>query len=103
MCRRELFDMKHKLVEELTTLDILGDWSHVVFLFKKLILEVFYNHVIAQIGMFSFTRLTPAQHENIINKWQFYMFKNGRISMTGINTSNLVYVARATKDSVENH
>ena len=79
-------DMRQKLVEELTRLDVPGDWSH----------------VISQIGMFSFTGLTPAQCDNMINKWHCYMLKNGRISMTGINTSNVEYVARAIKDSVEN-
>ncbi|OMJ70441.1 hypothetical protein SteCoe_31580 [Stentor coeruleus] len=84
---KRIIDMRHKLVEELTALAVPGDWSH----------------VITQIGMFSFTGLTPAQCENMINKWHCYMLKNGRISMTGINTSNVAYVARAIKDSVENH
>ena len=84
---KRIVDMRHKLVEELTALAVPGDWSH----------------VISQIGMFSFTGLTPAQCENMINQWHCYMLKNGRISMTGINTSNVAYVARAIKDSVENH
>lgn len=84
---KRIVDMRLKLVEELTALAVPGDWSH----------------VITQIGMFSFTGLTPAQCENMINKWHCYMLKNGRISMTGINTSNVAYIARAIKDSVENH
>lgn len=80
-------DMRTTLVQELTNLGVPGDWSHVT----------------SQIGMFSFTGLTPAQCENMINKWHCYMLKNGRISMTGINTSNVAYVAQAIKDSVENH
>ena len=80
-------DMRSRLVQELTNLAVPGDWSHVT----------------SQIGMFSFTGLTPAQCDNMINKWHCYMLKNGRISMTGINTNNVEYVARAIKDSVENH
>lgn len=84
---KRIKDMRTRLVEELTALSVPGDWSHVT----------------SQIGMFSFTGLTPAQCENMINKWHCYMLKNGRISMTGINTSNVAYVAQAIKDSVENH
>lgn len=80
-------DMRTRLVQELTNLAVPGDWSHVT----------------SQIGMFSFTGLTPAQCDNMINNWHCYMLKNGRISMTGINTNNVEYVARAIKDSVENH
>ena len=79
--------MRQKLVEELTRLEVPGDW----------------NHIITQIGMFSFTGLTPAQCENMISKWHCYMLKNGRISMPGITTSNVEYIARAIKDSVENY
>ena len=84
---KRIQDMRTRLVEELTALGVPGDWSHVT----------------SQIGMFSFTGLTTAQCENMINKWHCYMLKNGRISMTGINTSNVAYVAQAIKDSVENH
>lgn len=84
---RGIKDMRTRLVLELSNLAVPGDWSHVT----------------SQIGMFSFTGLTPAQCENMINKWHCYMLKNGRISMTGINTNNVEYVARAIKDSVENH
>lgn len=80
-----IIEMRRQLLEELTKLGAPGDWSHIV----------------SQIGMFSFTGLTPPQCENMINKWHCYMVKNGRISMSGINTSNVAYVAQAIKDSVE--
>lgn len=51
--------------------------------------------------MFSYTGLTPAQCEVMINKWHCYMLKNGRISMTGVTTHNVDYVANAIKDSLE--
>lgn len=82
---RRIIQMRHKLVEELTKLKVPGDWSHVT----------------SQIGMFSYTGLSTAQCENLINKWHCYLLKNGRISMSGINTKNVNYLARAIKDSVD--
>jgi aspartate aminotransferase, cytoplasmic len=76
--------MRTRLVEELKKLNVEGDWSHIT----------------SQIGMFSYTGLTAAQCENMINKWHCYMVKNGRISMSGLNSKNVAYVARAIKDSV---
>lgn len=76
--------MRTRLVEELSKLNVPGDWSHIT----------------SQIGMFSYTGLNPSQCENMINKWHCYMVKNGRISMSGINSKNVAYVARAIKDSV---
>jgi aspartate/tyrosine/aromatic aminotransferase len=82
---KRIIQMRHRLVEELTKLKVPGDWSHVT----------------SQIGMFSYTGLSPSQCENMINKWHCYMLKNGRISMSGINTKNVTYLARAIKDSVD--
>ena len=76
--------MRSRLVEELTKIGVPGDWTHIT----------------SQIGMFSYTGLTAPQCENMINKWHCYMLKNGRISMSGINSKNVAYVARAIKDSV---
>jgi len=83
---QRIIDMRRRLVEELSKLGTPGDWSHIT----------------NQIGMFSYTGLTPPQCENMINKWHCYMLKNGRISMSGINSANVAYVAQAIKDSVEN-
>ncbi|CAG9316245.1 unnamed protein product [Blepharisma stoltei] len=80
-----IIDMRRALYEGLIKLGIAGDWTHIT----------------SQIGMFSYTGLTPAQCEVMINKWHCYMLKNGRISMTGINTHNVEYVAAAIKDSLE--
>lgn len=52
--------------------------------------------------MFSYTGLNEKQCENMINKHHIYMVKNGRISMPGINTKNVEYIAKAMKDSLEN-
>ncbi|KAI0596807.1 pyridoxal phosphate-dependent transferase [Biscogniauxia sp. FL1348] len=54
-----------------------------------------WNHITDQIGMFSFTGLTEAQVLKIREDAHVYMTKNGRISMAGLNTKNVDYVAKA--------
>ncbi len=61
-----------------------------------------WDHVTNQIGMFSFTGLTPKQSQAMIDKHHIYMTGNGRISMAGLTTSNVEYVANAIKDVTEN-
>jgi aspartate/tyrosine/aromatic aminotransferase len=51
-----------------------------------------WNHITDQIGMFSFTGLTPAQCERLINQHHIYLLKSGRISLAGLNKSNLGYM-----------
>ncbi|KAJ9318548.1 hypothetical protein DTO271D3_1210 [Paecilomyces variotii] len=58
-----------------------------------------WDHITSQIGMFSFTGLNPNQVQVLREKWHIYMTKNGRISMAGLNTHNIDYVAEAV-DSV---
>lgn len=82
---KRIIQMRHKLYEELTKLNVPGTWTHIT----------------SQIGMFSYTGLNTAQCENLINKWHCYLVKNGRISMSGVNTKNVTYLARAIKDSVD--
>ena len=52
--------------------------------------------------MFSFLGLTPKQCEQMIKKHHIYMTSNGRISVAGLNTNNVEYVANAIKDVVDN-
>lgn len=54
-----------------------------------------WNHITDQIGMFSFTGLTEQQVLKIRSDAHVYMTKNGRISMAGLNTGNVEYVAKA--------
>lgn len=61
-----------------------------------------WDHVTNQIGMFSYTGLGPKQVENMIKKHSVYMASNGRISLSGINQSNVKYLANAIHDSVSN-
>lgn len=54
-----------------------------------------WDHIIQQIGMFSFTGLTPKQVEVMINKHHIYLLKEGgRINMCALTTSNIDYVAK---------
>lgn len=54
-----------------------------------------WNHITDQIGMFSFTGLNESQVNKLREEHHIYMTKNGRISMAGLNTSNVEYVAAA--------
>ncbi|KAI1340273.1 aspartate aminotransferase [Xylariaceae sp. FL0016] len=59
-----------------------------------------WNHITDQIGMFSFTGLTEAQVMKIREDSHIYCTKNGRISMAGLNTKNVDYVAKAINKAV---
>jgi len=59
-----------------------------------------WNHVTDQIGMFSFTGLSPEQCEILIKEHHIYLLKSGRISLAGINKANVEYVANAINDVV---
>ncbi|KAI1845916.1 hypothetical protein JX265_011188 [Neoarthrinium moseri] len=74
-----IITMREKLRAKLEELKTPGKW----------------NHITDQIGMFSFTGLTEAQVLKIREEAHVYMTKNGRISMAGLNTRNVEYVAKA--------
>jgi aspartate/tyrosine/aromatic aminotransferase len=61
-----------------------------------------WDHITTQIGMFSFLGLSPKQCAEMIGKHHIYMTGNGRISIAGLTTANVQYVADAIKDVVEN-
>jgi len=54
-----------------------------------------WDHIINQIGMFSFTGISTAQSNAMVNDAHVYMTANGRISMAGLNSKNLRYFAEA--------
>lgn len=76
--------MRHKLREELIAVGAPGTWDHIV----------------NQIGMFSFTGLTPAQVEYLGTKWAVFMTKDGRISMAGLSGDKCRRLAEAINDAV---
>ena len=55
-------------------------------------------HVTSQIGMFCYSGLNKEQDERLMNEYHIYITKDGRISMAGITTSNVKYVADAIHD-----
>jgi len=71
--------MRQALVNELKALKTPGDWSHIT----------------NQIGMFAYTGLNEPQVERLIGEFHIYLLKSGRISMAGVNSGNVAYLARA--------
>ncbi|KAL0947026.1 hypothetical protein HGRIS_013169 [Hohenbuehelia grisea] len=52
-----------------------------------------WDHIVNQIGMFSFTGISEAQSKALTEKAHIYLTTNGRISMAGLNGSNVRYFA----------
>jgi len=52
-----------------------------------------WDHIINQIGMFSFTGINPEQSQALVEKAHIYLTGNGRISMAGLNSHNIRYFA----------
>jgi len=70
--------MRAKLVKLLKDAGSTRDWSHIV----------------NQIGMFAFTGLTPEEVDELREKYHIYMTRNGRISVAGVNDTNIDYLAQ---------
>jgi len=83
---KRIQDMRAMLLAELKTLGTPGDWSHIT----------------SQIGMFSFTGLTPAQAKAMVDDHHIYMLGNGRISMAGVTSGNVKYIAESIDNVVRN-
>lgn len=62
-----------------------------------------WKHITDQIGMFAFTGLNKDQVDELRTKYAIYMTADGRISISGLASGNLDYVADAfhsvTKDA----
>ena len=54
-----------------------------------------WEHITDQIGMFCYTGLQPAQVERITKEYHVYLTKDGRISIAGINPTNVNELAKA--------
>ena len=61
-----------------------------------------WSFITSQIGMFSYTGLSPAQVDHMTNKWFVFMTKDGRISMAGLNSKSVDRLADAIVDSITN-
>jgi aspartate aminotransferase len=54
-----------------------------------------WKHITDQIGMFCYSGLTSHQVDELAAKYHIYMTRNGRISIAGINTKNVDYLAES--------
>jgi aspartate aminotransferase, mitochondrial len=52
-------------------------------------------HITEQIGMFCFTGMTGPQVERLSKEFSIYLTKDGRISVAGITSKNVGYLAHA--------
>lgn len=59
-----------------------------------------WDHIVNQIGLFSYTGLTQRQSEYLIEEYHIYLLRTGRINVCGLNPGNVQYVARAVHDAV---
>jgi len=54
-----------------------------------------WNHVTDQIGMFCFSGLTPDQVDRLKTEFHIFMTRDGRISMAGLTTKDVSYLAES--------
>lgn len=54
-----------------------------------------WDHITSQIGMFCFTGLTPEQVASMADDHAVYLTKDGRISIAGVSSGNVEYLAAA--------
>ncbi|KAI7868646.1 aspartate aminotransferase [Spinellus fusiger] len=54
-----------------------------------------WSHITDQIGMFCYSGMTPEQVDRIRSEWHVYLTRDGRISMAGISSDNVKYLAEA--------
>ncbi|KAL7417543.1 pyridoxal phosphate-dependent transferase [Mrakia frigida] len=60
-----------------------------------------WGHVRSQIGMFSFTGLTPAQCDALAAKAHVYLTRDGRVSVAALNAGNIDYFAESVSKAVK--
>ncbi|CAH0493612.1 unnamed protein product [Peronospora effusa] len=61
-----------------------------------------WRHITDQIGMFCYTGLTEAQVMRMIEKHHIYLTKDGRVSMAGVTTKNVEYIAQSIAEVAQN-
>ncbi|PON94409.1 Aspartate/other aminotransferase [Trema orientale] len=54
-----------------------------------------WEHITNQVGMFCFSGLTPDQVDQLAKEFHVYMTRDGRISMAGVTSGNVNYLANA--------
>ncbi|KAJ9133753.1 Aspartate aminotransferase [Pleurostoma richardsiae] len=81
---RRIQSMRRKLFDELVRLKTPGDWSHIV----------------KQTGMFGYLEISSEQVKHLEDKYHVYMADTSRISIAGLNDSNVGYFAEALDKTV---
>jgi len=74
-----IISMREKLVGYLKEHGSKRDWSHIT----------------NQIGMFCYSGLTPEQVDRLASEFHIYLTRNGRISIAGVTSKNVEYLAKA--------
>lgn len=74
-----ILDMRKLLKGALEKVGAPGDWSHIT----------------SQIGMFCFSGMSPEQVDELKEKYAVYLTRDGRISMAGVTTTNVNYIAQS--------
>lgn len=59
-----------------------------------------WDHIIQQIGMFSYTGLKENHVKHLRSEYHIYMLNSGRINMSGLTDKNLDYVANAINETI---
>eukprot|EP00070_Physeter_catodon_P046974 XP_028353868.1 aspartate aminotransferase, mitochondrial-like [Physeter catodon] len=61
-----------------------------------------WNHITDQIGMFSYTGLTPDQCDRLTSQWHIFLMRNGRISLPAEETtSDRIYEFEQVEQKIE--
>lgn len=74
-----VISMRQKLVDGLKKSGSTRDWAHIT----------------NQIGMFCYSGLTPEQVDKLASDYHIYLTRNGRISIAGISSNNVDYLAKS--------
>ncbi|XP_028417914.1 aspartate aminotransferase, mitochondrial-like [Dendronephthya gigantea] len=77
-----IISMREQLRSNLEKLGSKHDWSHIT----------------DQIGMFCFTGLKPDQVERLTNEFSIYLTKDGRMSVAGVSSTNVEYLAECVHE-----
>ncbi|KAH8045002.1 aspartate aminotransferase [Aureococcus anophagefferens] len=79
---RRIGGMRVRLREEIEAAGSEHDWTHVT----------------DQIGMFAFTGMTSDMCDTLTADYSIYLTKDGRISVAGVNSGNIKYIAKAVRE-----
>ena len=86
MMAQRIASMRRQLVEMLRIVGSQHNWGHIQ----------------EQIGMFAFTGMNSSMCDILTNQYSIYLTRDGRISLAGLNSHNMEYVAKAIHAVTEN-